>query len=287
MIQRLFVCSMLSLVLLACENDPGDVCGDGFCAPRTGESCGTCAADCGSCAACGDGTCAPSTGESCTSCPADCGSCDETCGNGMCLAGETCSTCPGDCGACSGSCSPATCAGCCTGAGICDGGASIGACGAGGNACMACGGGLACSGGGCVVDPASRWNVLLDTLTVPQRHHGGETWDAFGGAPDPTVQVRVGSESATPSAYAFGGDDVFFVGYAGRVVVENVRASDLSAHLSFWVYDEDTTNWERVGACRAEVTEATFMGGEQTVNCAVDPSTDQSGFTLTWHLDQF
>lgn len=51
---------------------------------------------------CGDGQC--NNGETCESCAGDCGACDP-CGNGQCDNGETCETCASDCGACD------TCAG--------------------------------------------------------------------------------------------------------------------------------------------------------------------------------
>jgi hypothetical protein len=79
-------------------------CGDGTC--DNGETCTSCALDCGFCPACGDGTCNP--GETCSSCPQDCGSCPVTCGNGFCDNGETCLSCPGDCGVCA-ACGDGTC----------------------------------------------------------------------------------------------------------------------------------------------------------------------------------
>ncbi|EFJ42131.1 hypothetical protein VOLCADRAFT_107389 [Volvox carteri f. nagariensis] len=91
------------------------VCGDGTCS--TGETCSSCAADCGACVVCGDGFC--SGGETCLTCQADCGTRLSNgtltcCGDGVCNAGggETCASCPGDCGRCStcnrnGICEPA------------------------------------------------------------------------------------------------------------------------------------------------------------------------------------
>jgi hypothetical protein len=79
-------------------------CGNGVCSSLAGESCSSCAADCGVCPpVCGNGIC--QSGESCSSCPSDCGSC---CGNGICGSGETCQTtggggqCQLDCGCCAG-----------------------------------------------------------------------------------------------------------------------------------------------------------------------------------------
>ncbi|WP_437610293.1 DNRLRE domain-containing protein [Sorangium sp. So ce834] len=73
-------------------------CGNGVCGG--GESCSTCAADCGACPpVCGDGVCGG--GESCSTCSADCGTCAPVCGDGVCSAGaEDCSSCASDCGVC-------------------------------------------------------------------------------------------------------------------------------------------------------------------------------------------
>ena len=78
-----------------CGTPCGTTCGDGQC--QQGESCSTCAADCGACAACGDGVC--DWTEACDTCAADCGAC-AACGDGTCDPGETCGTCASDCGAC-------------------------------------------------------------------------------------------------------------------------------------------------------------------------------------------
>lgn len=68
-------------------------CGNGVCSE--GETCATCAQDCGACDACGDGICDTDAGETCKTCSRDCGACN-TCGDGVCL-GETTSSCPADC----------------------------------------------------------------------------------------------------------------------------------------------------------------------------------------------
>lgn len=56
---------------------------------------------------CGNGSC--ESGETCSSCASDCGSCGPVCGDGTCNGTETCSSCSSDCGACSGGepCTPA------------------------------------------------------------------------------------------------------------------------------------------------------------------------------------
>ena len=275
----------VAITLASCSNAGPGFCGDALCRPSESESCSTCAADCGGCAGCGDGTCDTSAGESCASCVADCGACAPSCGNGACDGAETCSSCPGDCGACMTACGPTTCAGCCA-SGVCETGTGGAACGLGGGGCMVCGPGLICSGGGCVVDPASRWNIVLESLTVSSTAFAGSAWDALGGAPDPVVDVRVGSETS-PARRQNGPDNVFAITYDGSAIMSDVRASDLQAFLLFEVYDEDVTDYEFIGACIVGVPDAAFAGATQTVDCPVEPSTRNSGFVLRWHLEQF
>jgi len=74
-------------------------CGNGVCAE--GETCATCAKDCGACKTCGDGRC--DDNETCTTCPVDCGECPK-CGDGRCRAGERTSSCPADCYCGNGTC---------------------------------------------------------------------------------------------------------------------------------------------------------------------------------------
>jgi subtilisin family serine protease len=83
-------------------------CGNGTC--EAGETCTSCAGDCGTCQPqCGNGTC--EAGETCASCAGDCGTCQPQCGNGICEAGETCASCASDCGACQSECVPDGCEG--------------------------------------------------------------------------------------------------------------------------------------------------------------------------------
>jgi hypothetical protein len=72
---------------------------NGFCEPGMGETCATCAPDCGACPSCGDHTCTASAGEDCFTCPGDCGDCP-SCGDGRCRGTETCASCSADCGSC-------------------------------------------------------------------------------------------------------------------------------------------------------------------------------------------
>ena len=109
------------------------VCGDSICS--SGETCSSCAADCGACEFCGDGIC--TMGETCDSCSVDCGAC-EFCGDGICNSSETCDSCSEDCG---------TCEFC--GDGVCNGEETCGSCAADCGACEFCGDGVCNNGETC------------------------------------------------------------------------------------------------------------------------------------------
>lgn len=127
---------------------------------------------------------------------------------------------------------------------------------------------------------------MLDSLTVSSTNYAGAAWDIGGGAPDPVVDIRVASDTATPTRVN-GPDDVFSITYVSSNAATNIRASDLQAELRFDALDEDVTDYEFIGACRFTVGDATFTGSQQTVACPVDASTMNSGFTLRFHLEQF
>ena len=279
---------VVSLALAACGNPAAESCGNGVCVAGAGEACSTCPADCGSCAACGDGSCRG--GETCASCASDCGAC-AGCGDGSCsVATETCSSCAADCGMCTMSCSPATCAGCCDGD-SCVTGTSPGACGAGGGSCMVCSPSFLCTIGVCTVDPASRWNVVLETLTVATTRYDGAAWDTIGGSPDPYVEI-VATSATTPSIGTSGsGTDTYSVAFTPPgPTASDVRASDMLAFLGFAVFDDDSPpspTDDGIGFCGGPEGSASFTGVTQTVDCGADAGTMNSGYTLTYHLERF
>ena len=277
------VIATLSLTLAGCPNNAPGFCSDGLCRPSEGETCSTCAADC-ICAGCGDSVC--SAGESCASCPSDCGGCGPACGDGVCAASENCSICPGDCGMCATTCGPSNCAGCCSG-NTCLAGTATNACGLGGSVCLDCGPGFLCQGASCVVDPASRWTLYVDSYTVSATNYAGSAWDNFGGAPDPVVSFQ--APNATTSLGSVNGpDDSFTATLTRRAAAMNVRADVLTTYLRASINDEDVTDYEFIGACivTSQVPLA-FNGSVVTTTCPVDASTGNSGFTLRWHLERF
>lgn len=187
------------------------------------------------------------------------------------------------------SCGPATCAGCCSGT-TCLGGGSTTACGTGGSMCLDCGPSWMCSGGGCVVDPASRWNVLVLDLEMSGTKLNGDAWDAFGGAPDPYVLISAGTgagqqvaRTTTVQDAPAGGD----LGYraAFNQHLPNVRADAIKAELRFDVFDEDVSSDDFVGACGGPgLPDSAFGSGPQVLNCERNAATSNAGFQLRWEL---
>lgn len=56
--------------------------------------------NCGTTVTCGDGFCSTGYGETCSSCASDCGACAVVCGDSSCNGAEDCTTCAIDCGNC-------------------------------------------------------------------------------------------------------------------------------------------------------------------------------------------
>ena len=152
---------------------------------------------------------------------------------------------------------------------------------------MVCSPAFTCSGGACVVDPASRWNVVLEQLMVNPQTTAGDAWDALGGAPDPFIEIRVGSDTATPSRSG-SGSDTFTVNFGSGATASNVRADAIKAYIDFTAWDEDATSNDVIGRCYyRDLADAAFGGATQTLNCNRDVASGQAGFTLTWHLERF
>ena len=274
-----------ALVLVGCPNNAPGFCGDGLCRPSESESSISCAIDCMA-ASCGDGTCAPGNGESCANCPSDCGGCGPQCGDGACAISESCSSCPGDCGMCATTCGPTNCAGCCSG-NRCFDGTAPSTCGSGGNACLDCGAAeLLCQDSTCAFDPASRWNVLIDSYEL-NTSYTGDAWDFPGGFPDPVVTVF--SPNSTSRIGAVNGPDgVFDTTFTiPELAAANIRADALLTYVAFLMEDEDPTDYEFVGSCVATSYTQAFAGIPVTTTCARNPATGNSGFSVRWHLEPF
>jgi hypothetical protein len=144
----------------------------------------------------------------------------------------------------------------------------------------------------CVIDPASRWNVVLEDLSVPALGCAGIGWDStFSATPneaDPAVSISVGSDAPVMSG---SGTDTSYVTWDGTATVTNVRADALQAYLSFRVDDVDVSSNDVIGDCfvpSAQVT-AAFDSASQTSNCPANcTSASVAGWgPLHWHLERY
>lgn len=146
--------------------------------------------------------------------------------------------------------------------------------------CVDCGPDALCRSGACVLDPASRWDVRVLDLTVQTLDAAGESWDVFGGAPDPFVQVSAGSNVARTATRS----DVFTATY-NQTVLSNLRADALAPMLRFDVFDEDVSENDFVGACvYTSLPDTVFGGPVQTLDCGRDVAIGNAGFTLRWQI---
>lgn len=247
----------------------GDVCEPGSAATACGSG-GAACQQCDDGATCEGNVCVAACGpDTCTGCCAD-GTCvpgddDDMCGG----AGAACSDC-GDDETCTGgtcvslSCSQ-TCDGCCDGS-TCLSGGLDNACGAFGDACVSCGTGLSCSLGQCVVDPNSRWDVQVVSATVPDRDVNNETWDSFGGLPDPYVRLVAADGGQTWDEETSFQSDTLTPLWVETILLD-VPARALQDMLTIYVRDSDTFADNTMGACFTSLVQSDFNGQTFDVTC--------------------
>lgn len=205
------------------------------------------------------------------------------CADFACGVHSFCAGMTPDAGPLPSSCGPSNCGGCCSGE-TCLAGNSGAACGAAGDVCIDCGPDRLCSSGSCSIDPASRWNVIVESVHVNAQTAAGDAWDAFGGAPDPLVNVYIAAEGAYVGSTTSVADT--FDATFNQRIATGQRAGALEAFLSFEVLDEDTTSNDFIGHCSITVGDDAFDAGTLEVDCPRVPADMQSGFTLRWHLER-
>lgn len=118
-------------------------------------------------------------------------------------------------------------------------GEGYGACecpeGGGGGGCadhFGCGDGEICVAGACDGMYGRPYRVMVLSATIAERAESGETWDPFGGLPDPYVIVAVGEETAGTSASVQDNREPTW-NFSAEVTLFQ------SDPLRFFVYDED------------------------------------------------
>lgn len=279
----------------ACEAPPGctpDSC-DGCCDgdtcvddATTNDACGSGGNACQACegeAQCSGGRCVtpcgPQTCEGCCNADGTCvaGNADELCGGGgsTCIACDAGTTCSG--GQCIGTSCATDCDGCCSGP-TCLGGNSSSACGLDGIACVDCGAQRICEAGACVVDPDSRWDIVVVNAELSEKNAEDATWDQFGGLPDPYPAATAGADDMITGELS-SVSDTLSPSFTDPVLTR-VRAEDLEAGLKLFIWDSDLDFDDLVTGCPVDTTDTArlFSGMVLTLEC---PASEIDGTNTT------
>ena len=261
-----------------CESPPGcspdncDGCcdGDDCIATPSDAACGAGGDECTPCdsdATCNNGICELPCEDTCFGCCTTEGECiedadsnDDACG----FLGFECEACTGDqfCdfGVCSSPGCIETCDGCCIG-NDCFSGFDNEACGFNG-ACEVCADGLTCDafGLGCELSQLVQWQVVLLSGSIVPTQPGGGTWDAFGGAPDPYLDI---AELEFMSTFVDNTVDPVW----NETVTEGTLTPDLQQPLTFRMRDSDVLLDQEIGTCMVTLPDDAF-GGPYEVTCS-------------------
>jgi len=190
------------------------------------------------------------------------------------------------------SCS-ATCGGCCSG-NTCKPGSVASACGINGDACTVCGAGQTCTNSVCHVDPSSLWDLVVETGTCASFNGNGDSWDAFGGLPDPYVKLTLcySSPNMTPPSYGytFNVSNSTQPDWASSTVLSGVTAYDLlNCVNAMAMKDSDVIGGPNaafdndMGMCTFTITESLFSGVLLATQCTpVNPS--EPTWSVNWRL---
>lgn len=177
-------------------------------------------------------------------------------------------------------CNAETCGGCCDGDG-CAPGDQDDACGAGGDVCTACGAGSSCQQGACVLDPLSRWDVVIEDGELPATTLLGLPWDP-GALPDAFVEL-VASDGFDR---AEGSSQVSFETLTpiwNETVLSSVPARVLLGGMTARVQDFDGPLVPNdFGSCEAVIEPSMFADATVELDCPATP--ERSGFVLRYRI---
>ena len=131
-----------------------------------------------------------------------------------------------------------------------------------GGSCGMCFGGLTCNvSGSCAPDPTTRWTIEAVDATVLDHKANGDTWDPFGGLPDPLVCISVGTDRQCGSNLS----DTIAPMWNYRFPTA-VTTAEMQAGVRFEVIDDDSTSANDViGDVRPMPTDADFVAPVWTV----------------------
>ncbi len=253
-----------------CNPDNCDGCcdGDDCIATPSDAACGAGGSECTSCgddASCIDGTCELPCEDTCFGCCTAEGECiedgdsnDDACG----FLGLQCEACLGDqfCdfGICSSPGCIQSCDGCCVGD-TCFDGFEDSECGFE-ETCEVCVDGQTCDGFDCVLSTSAQWQVVLLNGEIVPTQSGGETWDAFGGAPDPYLDI---AELDFISMFVDNTVDPVW----NETISTGILTLDLQEPLTFRMRDSDILVDQLIGTCTVELPDEAF-GGLYEVDCS-------------------
>lgn len=241
--------------MVALVGCPGGDCTNRHCGPNSAGmgSCGTCLTGetCSGSGVCVAAGCTAGSTQACA-CPA---------GTAMGSGTQTCQS-DGTYDACA-PCAPCTC------------GSPRHECGldtCGMNSCGTCMGGFRCNGSGaCEIEPTTQWVVTATTATIAIRDCAGNTWDDFGGLPDPevcvdttvsTTGIQYGAKYCTPPV-----SDVLTASWSTRNTF-TLPASTLTNGMVVELADNDLP-FPGQTLCRGPVaiTEMIFRAGRIVIPC--------------------
>lgn len=255
----------------SCSPDNCDGCcdGDTCVAMPSNAACGADGSECTACdsdATCIDGACELPCEDTCLGCCTQDGECiddadqsDEACG----YLGFECEACTGDqtCdfGVCSSPSCIETCDGCCVGD-TCYDGFEEAQCGYE-ETCEVCVSGQTCDGVDCVLSQTAQWEVVLLSGEITPMQPGGGTWDSFGGAPDPYLDIE---ELMFESAFVDNTVDPVW----NETITSSIVTTDLQQTLTFRMRDSDVLLDQVIGVCSVDLPDSAF-GGPHEVECNV------------------
>jgi hypothetical protein len=263
----------------------GDVCSSG----NVDDACGQGGAECFSCvtvgAECVDRECvAPCGPETCAGCCAGgvCldGTSVDACGEG----GETCTDCGTDVcdsGTCLAQACTDTCGGCCDVDG-CHLGTAPDACGTAGEACTSCGPNSICENGHCTLDPNSRWDIVIWDGSIHPVNWQDESWDPFGGLPDPCVGmlIRLGPTDFSGTTPCLPNT---LTPLWNWMTLGDLPAFVLLEEIGVTAADDDFNDDDFIGFCIMKLDESDFTNTLLTFDCPRSKD-GNAGFTIHFRV---
>ncbi len=119
-----------------------------------------------------------------------------------------------------------------------------------------CQSGFKCSVGRCALDPSALWRLTVTSGKISTKTPGGDSWDAFGGAPDPYVCLTIGSNRTCTSTVQDSFTPVW------NEIFPAATTTALLGGVTISIVDEDISNNDPISTTTlVPVTESNFLLG--------------------------